>query len=207
MIRILGKASSINVRKVLWACEEIGLTYVREDWGSGFRDTSIPEFLKLNPNGLVPVVEMDGLVLWESNTILRYLASISGRDDLLPIDAGARAHVEKWMDWQASDFNSAWRYAFQALVRKNAGFADPVEIAASLSAWSRHMGILEGEVATRRYIAGETFSLADIPIGLSVNRWFETPVPVREDFPAVEAYFERLSTRPAFIKHGRNGVP
>src|ERR1044071_10179002 len=84
LIKILGKASSINVRKVLWACEEIGLPYTREDWGSGFRDTQAPEFLALNPNGLVPVVVIDDLVLWESNTILRYLAASHGAHELLP---------------------------------------------------------------------------------------------------------------------------
>ncbi len=207
MIRILGKASSINVRKVLWACEEIGVGYTREDWGSGFRDTRIPEFLTLNPNGLVPVVIVDGLVLWESNTILRYLASAYRRVDLLPAEPAGRAEVEKWMDWQATEFNNSWRYAFQALIRKNPAFGDEGELNTSVSEWSRHVAILDQVLQRHVYVAGDSFTLADIPIGLSVNRWFAAPIVGRADFRAVSEYFERLSTRPAFLLHGRNGLP
>lgn len=207
MIRILGKASSINVRKVLWACDEIGMEYEREDWGTGFRDTHVPAFLRLNSNGLVPVVIIDGTALWESNTILRYLASVSGRHDLLPADPGARAQIEKWMDWQATEFNNAWRYAFQALVRENPAFSDPAQLAASVSDWSRHVAMLDAVLTSSRFVAGDAFTLADIPIGLAVNRWFAAPVPDRPEFPAAAAYYERLSTRPAFLRHGRNGLP
>jgi glutathione S-transferase len=208
VIRILGKASSINVRKVLWACDEIGVAYVREDWGSGFRDTHSPDFLTLNPNALVPVVLIDGTTpLWESNTILRYLASCHDRTDLLPAEPAPRAQVEKWMDWQATEFNNAWRYAFQALVRKNPAFTNPAELQASVRDWSRHVGILDAVLRSSPYVAGAAFTLADIPIGLAVNRWFATAIPDRPAFPAVSAYFERLSTRPAFMDHGRNGLP
>ena len=207
LIKILCKASSINVRKVLWACEEIGLPHTREDWGSGFRDTQVPEFLALNPNGLVPVVVIDDLVLWESNTILRYLAASHGAHELLPAAPRERAQVEKWMDWQATDLNSSWRYAFQALVRKNPAFQNAAEIDASVVAWSRNLAILEGRLAANAYVAGDHFTLADVPIGLSVNRWFMTPIPDRPDFPAVTAYYDRLSHRPPFVRHGRNGVP
>lgn len=207
MIRVLGKASSINVRKVLWACDEIGVDYTREDWGSGFRDTHVPEFLSLNPNGLVPVVIVDGLVLWESNTILRYLASAHGRTDLLPTEPGPRAEVEKWMDWQASEFNNSWRYAFQALIRKNPAFQDEAQLEVAVSEWSRHVAILDQMLKHRAYVAGDSFTLADIPIGLSINRWFAAPIDGRTDFQAVSDYFERLSARPAFLLHGRNGVP
>ena len=207
VIRILGKASSINVRKVLWACDEMGLAYVREDWGSGYRDTRTPGFLDLNPNGLVPVIVVDDFVLWESNTILRYLAASCGDCELLPAAARDRAQVEKWMDWQATEFNNSWRYAFQALARGNPAFANPTEIDTSLREWSWNVGILERQLATTAYITGNRFTLADVPIGLSVNRWFMTPVPGRSDFPAVSAYYDRLSNRTAFLRHGRNGVP
>lgn len=207
MIRILGKASSINVRKVLWACDEIGVSYQREDWGSGFQDTHLPDFLRLNPNGLVPVVIIDGAPLWESNTIVRYLASAHGRTDLLSPEPLARAHIEKWMDWQATEFNNAWRYAFQALVRQNADFSDPQQVQTSVREWTRHVGILDDALSTHRYVAGDAFTVADIPIGLAVNRWFAAPIPHRSEFPAVSAYFERLSERPAYLRHGRNGVP
>lgn len=207
MIQILGKASSINVRKVLWVCEEIGLVYEREDWGSGFRDTRAADFLALNPNGLVPVVIIDGLVLWESNTILRYLASVQERADLLPIEPARRALVEMWMDWQATEFNNSWRFAFQALVRNNPAFQDEAQVRAAVVDWTRHFAILDRVLQHHPYVAGAGFTLADIPIGLAVNRWFAAPISERTEFPAVSAYFERLSTRPAYLLHGRNGVP
>ena len=114
-LKILGRTSSINVRKVLWTCAELSRDFEREDWGSGFRPTQDPAFLALNPNALVPVLienEGDGdFVLWESNTICRYLAAKAARDDLLPASPRDRAEVERWMDWQAGELNNAWRYA------------------------------------------------------------------------------------------------
>ncbi len=196
-LRIIGKASSINVRKVLWACDEMGLPFDRSDDG--------PERAR-NPNGLVPVIVDGDFVLWESNTILRYLAGRHGSAVLLPSESRARAEVEKWIDWQATEFNSAWRYAFMALARRNPAFDDARQIEASKQDWTRMVGILDARLAeTKAYVAGTAFTLADIPIGLSVNRWFMTPMK-RPPFPAVEAYYERLSERPAFMKHGRNGI-
>ncbi|TQT37693.1 glutathione S-transferase N-terminal domain-containing protein, partial [Xanthomonas perforans] len=112
MLEIYGKPSSINVRKVLWLCDELGLDYTLHAYGSGFASVQTPEFRALNPNALVPVIRAGELVLWESNTICRYLAARSQRDDLLPAAPAARALVEQWMDWQATELNTAWRYAF-----------------------------------------------------------------------------------------------
>ena len=197
MIRILGKASSINVRKVLWTCEEIGIAYTRADDG--------PE-LKQNPNGLVPVIVDGDFVLWESNSIIRYLANKWSAEALLPTEPQRRAEVDRWIDWQATEFNSAWRYAFSAIVRKNPAFQDAREIEASKKQWTRMAAILDSQLAhTSGHVAGAAFTLADIPIGLSVNRWFMTPLE-RPAFRHVEAYYERLSGRPAFLRHGRNGI-
>ena len=197
MLRIIGKASSINVRKVLWACEEIGVAYTRED--------SAPE-MALNPNGLVPVMVDGDFVLWESNTILRYLANKWHATSLLPTEPRPRAEVERWIDWQATEFNTAWRYAFSALVRRNPAFGDTRQIEASKADWARMVGILDAVLSRRSHVAGDAFTLADIPIGLSVNRWFMTPMD-KPAFPAVSAYYDRLSQRPAFLEHGRNGIP
>ncbi len=197
MIRILGKASSINVRKVLWTCEEIGIAYSRADDG--------PE-LEQNPNGLVPVIVDGDFVLWESNSIIRYLANKWTAHTLLPTEPRARAEVDRWIDWQATEFNSTWRYAFSAIVRRNPAFNDPRDIDASKKQWTRMVAILDSQLAhTGGHVAGAAFTLADIPIGLSVNRWFMTPFD-RPAFPHVEAYYERLSARPAFVRHGRNGI-
>lgn len=209
MLRVLGKASSINVRKVLWTADEIGLAFAREDWGSGFRPLDEPTFLALNPNALVPVLVDGDLVLWESNTIVRYLAAEYGsRTSLLPATPRARAEVEKWMDWQATELNGAWRYAFMALVRQSPAHRGEAEIAGSVRDWGAKMRLLDGQLAaTGAYVTGPHFTVADVVLGLSVHRWFMTPIASRPELAAVTAYYERLSTRPAFLRHGRNGIP
>lgn len=207
MLRVLGRASSVNVRKVLWTCREIGIDYHREDFGGTFASTATPEFLAMNPNGLVPVIEDEAGPLWESNTICRYLAAKHGRTDLLPASPRERAGVEQWMDWQATDLNGSWSYAFMALVRDDPQCRDPQLIRASEVKWNAMMGILERRLAsTGAFAAGANFTLADIGLGLSVNRWLMTPIE-RPDAPAVAAYFERLKQRAGFIEHGCNGVP
>lgn len=206
MLKVLGKPSSINVRKVLWTCAEIGLPFEQESWGAGFRPTEVPEFLALNPNAMVPVIKDGDFVLWESNTICRYLASKHGRADLLPARPMERARVEQWMDWQAGELNNAWRYAFMALVRNSAMHTDPLAIASSVESWNRHIGILDRQLSqTGAYAAGPDFTLADIVLGLSVNRWLMTPM-TRPEYPALSAYVERLRRREGFQEYCGNGV-
>jgi glutathione S-transferase len=231
MLRILGRASSINVRKVLWTCAEIGLPFEREDWGLGFKPTSDPAFTALNPNALVPVViappsggvpplppeggepawerpgaDSDGdFVLWESNTICRWLAAEHGREDLLPKSPRDRAEVERWMDWQATELNSAWRYAFHGLVRKNPQCQDAAQIEASVQQWNRTMGLLDAQLQrTGAYAAGAHFTLADVVLGVSTHRWLETPIE-RPALPHVAAYCARLRERPGFQQYVPSG--
>ena len=207
MIKILGKSSSINVRKVLWTATELGLGYEQEQWGSGFRPTDTPEFLALNPNAMVPVLLDRDQVLWESNTICRYLASRSGETALLPAAPAARAVVEQWMDWQATELNNSWRYAFMSTVRQSPTHQDAALLAAGIANWNRHMAMLEGQLSDGRdYVCGQAFTLADVVLGLSTHRWLSAPIE-RPVLPAVLAYYERLSERPAFMQHGRNGQP
>jgi glutathione S-transferase len=211
MITLLGRPNSINVRKVLWLCDELGLGVDLQPWGSGALDTKSAAFLALNPNGLVPVLRepaADGeFVLWESNTICRYLAGREGRADLLPADLRARACVEQWMDWQATELNTAWRYAFMGLVRRNPAFADPHQIQASASAWNRAMGLLDAQLArTGAHVAGREFTLADIVVGLAAWRWTQTPIE-RPPLVHVEGWMDRLSAREGYRRHGSNGVP
>jgi glutathione S-transferase len=207
MLQILGKSTSINVRKVLWLCQELELPYELQQWGAGDRSTEAPEFRALNPNGMVPVIQDGSFVLWESNAICRYLAAAHGKAGLLPANPQERALVEQWMDWQATELNNSWRYAFMALVRRSAAHTDPDAIAAGVSNWNRHMAMLEGQLQrTGAFVTGGRFTLADIVLGLATNRWFMTPME-RPVLPAVTDYYERLSQRPAFLAQGRNGVP
>lgn len=206
MLKILGKRSSINVRKVLWACAELGLSHQLEEWGSGCSDVNTDAFKALNPNAMVPVLIDGDFVLWESNAILRYLANCHGGSALYPLEPRARARVDQWLDWQASDLNGAWRYAFMALVRHSPEHGDARQTQRSLDAWHRFMRVLEGRlVDTGAYVAGETFSLADIAVGLSVHRWYQTPFE-HPHLDAVDDYYRRIERRAGFIAHC-TGVP
>ena len=210
MLRLLGKAASINVAKVMWTAAELGLEVAREDWGAGYAPLTDPGFTALNPNRTVPVLIDGDFVLWESNTIIRYLAERAGAEALYARAPRDRARVNQWIDWQASDLNGAWRYAFTALVRRDPAFDDQRSIDRSLLQWSGCMAVLERQLATTgAYVAGTRFTLADIPIGLSVLRWFAWPeegARKRPKLPAVDAYLSRLNSRPAFVEHGVRNV-
>jgi glutathione S-transferase len=207
VLRIYGYAASINVRKVLWTCAELGLDFEREDWAGPFRPTSDPVFLALNPIGMVPVIDDDGIIIWESNTIARYLASSRGRVELLPTDPRQRAHIEMWMDWQASDFNNSWRVAFQGLVRKSPDHREASAIERSMASLSRMVALVDAQLAkSGGYICGAQFSLADIPIGLSIQRWRSIPAD-KPRLAHVDRYYERLCERTGFRLYGRDGGP
>jgi glutathione S-transferase len=207
MLKILGRTSSLNVRKVLWACDELGLAYEREDWGTGFASPRSPEFLALNPNGLVPVLIDEQGALYESNTICRYLAARFGHGHLLPVEPRPRAGVEQWMDWQATTLNPTWGYAFLALGRPTPGYDDPEKIAASAEAWNKAMAILDQRLEqTGAHVAGHDFTLADVVLGVSVHRWVRTPID-HADLPAVRAYYARLKDRPEFGRWALDDVP
>jgi len=140
-MKLLGRVTSINVRKVLWTGAEIGLAFDHEPWGEAPWSLADPAFLALNPSGLIPVLVDGDFVLRESNTICRYLAGLHGRLDLLPAPGRERATVEQWMDWMATELNTSWRYAFLAIVRRSPGFADPTQVQASLAGWARQLAL------------------------------------------------------------------
>lgn len=207
MLRIYGRANSINVRKVLWMCDEVGETYEREDWGRGYKPTSDAAFQKVSPFGVVPVIDDNGFILRESNTIVRYLASKHGRADLYPTDLKVRATLEAWMDWAATDIYTSIRPVFLGKVVKQPAFTDPKVIEAGQIDWNRQMGLLEAHLAAAGpYITGGAFTIADIPVGLIVNRW-KTIEFAKPDLKAVADYYDRLAERPGYRAHGRNGTP
>ncbi len=207
MLNILGRSSSINVRKVLWTCSELDQPFEHESWGAGYQSTQSEDFLKLNPNAMVPVILDGDFVLWESNSIIRYLASSRFAEWLYPSAPRQRARIDQWIDWQASDLNKSWGYVFMALVRKSSTHQEPDQIEASTNAWCTCMAVLDQQLQhTGSFIAGDQFTLADIPIGLSVHRWFSTPL-ARPEFSAVAAYYDRLNDRIGYRMYGRNGAP
>ena len=205
MLRVYGRANSINVRKVLWMLDEVGVKYAREDWGRGFKSTDDPTFRKINPVGVVPVIDDGDFRLRESNSIVRYLAEKHGRADLYPKDLETRATIESWMDWASTEFAGGMRPVFHGLVVKNPAFTDKVESGAK--EWAKQMSVLEQHLAAKGpYVMGQTFTIGDIPVALVVNRWFSINFQ-KPEFKAVSAYYDRLSQRPGYKAHGRNGTP
>ncbi|WP_374438814.1 glutathione S-transferase family protein [Inhella sp.] len=203
MLKILGRVSSINVRKVLWTCAELGLPFEREDWGAGFRSTQEPAFLALNPNAQIPVLVDGDFTLWESNSICRYLAAQYGQGRLLPPAPQARARVEQWMDWQATDLNSSWRVPFMALVRGQP--TAPEAVQAGVAAWNRQMALLDAQLArSGAWVLGNEFTLAVVVLGVSALRWQRAPM-AHAELPAMQAYLARLAGRPAFVAQGDQG--
>jgi len=207
-LKILGRANSFNVRKVLWVCDEIGIPFVREDFGRGFAPTDTPEFLKLNLTGQVPVVIDGARVMRESNSIVRYLAAKHRAIDLYPDDPGARQAVEQWMDWVAYDITHALRGAFLGGQLKEAPYDHPWYVEQGQKELIHVIGLLNNHLAEcGPYLLGNNFTIADIPMGLVVNRWFMISNLDRPHYSAVAAYYDLLTERPAFRAHGRNGLP
>ena len=205
MLKVYGRPNSINVRKVLWMLGELGLQYEREDWGRGFKSTDDPVFRRINPVGVVPVIDDGAFRLRESNSIVRYLAEKHGRADLYPKALEARATVESFMDWASTELASGMRSVFHGLVVKNPAYVGMVD--AGAKDWAQQMRILEDHLAAKGpYVMGESFTIGDIPVGLAVNRWFSIDFP-KPALKVVSAYYDRLSERPAYKAHGRNGTP
>jgi glutathione S-transferase len=205
MLKVYGRANSINVRKALWMLDEVGEKYEREDWGRGFKPTDDPVFRKINPVGVVPVIDDGDFRLRESHAIVRYLAEKHGRADLYPKDLRTRATIDSWMDWAATEFASGMRPVFHGLVVKNPAFANMVE--SGTQEWAKQMRVLEDHLAAgNSHVMGRSFTIGDIPVGLVVNRWFTIPFQ-KPEFKSVAAYYDRLAERPPYRAHGRNGTP
>ena len=172
MLRIWGRNNSVNVQKPLWCCEEMGVQYERVDAGGTFGVVNTPQYRNLNPNGLVPTIEDDGFVLWESNAIVRYLAAKHSAGKLWPEDLKVRAEADKWMDWQSSTFWPTFRPLFWNLVRTPVDQRDEKAMEESRLKTAELLGYLDAHLKHRDYIAGEALTMGDIPMGCAAWRWF-----------------------------------
>ena len=205
MLKIWGRLSSINVRKVVWCAQELGLAFERTEAGGRFGVVKTPEYLALNPNALVPTIEIDDEAsgapfrLWESNVIVRYLAARYSLGGLYPEPLSARFDAERWMDWQQTLLNPATRSAFIQWIRTPAAQRDADAAARSVQATEPLMAVLDAHLATRTFMGGERFTIADIPVGCELHRWFGLPAALysRPSWPNLERYFAGLRTRPA----------
>ncbi|KAB7784980.1 glutathione S-transferase family protein [Methylorubrum populi] len=195
-LKLWGRASSGNVQKALWALDELGLAYEHIEAGGAHGIVGDASYRALNPNGLVPTLEEDGFVLWESNAILRYLAHAHGGPLALPEAPRARALIDQWLDWQATAFTPAMRDAFLQLVRVAPEKRDPRVVEASRVNSERCAALLDRHLADTPFVAGETFSIADIAVGLAAHRWFQLPLE-REERPNIRRWLDGLAQRPA----------
>jgi glutathione S-transferase len=195
MIRLLGRATSGNVQKVIFLLEEMGLPYQREDYGRQFNNTG-GDYLKLNPTGKVPTLIDDMTVIWESNTILRYLAGKT-MSPLYPTGPARRSEVERWMDWLLATLNPPYVGLFREAKKA------PAERAASWAADVKEMAtqlqLLDNHFAKQPYLAGDAFSVADIALAPIVARCLDFPIDL-PDLPHLKAWRERIAARPAFKK-------
>ena len=198
MLRIWGRSNSVNVKKALWAMEELGLQYQRIDAGMQFGVNKTPEYLKMNPTGLVPTIDDGGFVLWDSHSIVRYLAAKHGAGTLWPTDLQARADAERWMDW-AFTFLSAFRPVFWGLVRTPPEKRDANAIEEGRKKCAELLAIPDQTLAAKPYLAGGALTMGDIPLGCHVQLWMRLPIE-RPQHPHLAAWFDRLCTRPAFKK-------
>jgi glutathione S-transferase len=197
MLKIWGRPNSINVQKVLWCCGELGLQYDRIDAGNEFGITKTPEYRGLNPNGLVPTIEDGDFQLWESNVIVRYLAQTNERGQLFPTDIRTRFDAERWMDWQATVFWPALRPLFIELVRTPLANRDAAVIARAEDLSLASARILDARLSDRTFLAGECFSMGDIPAATTVHRWYGLDIH-HPELPNLRRWYELMKQRQPF---------
>jgi glutathione S-transferase len=195
MLRIWGRLSSVNVQKVVWCADEIGLAYERIDAGGAFGLTRTPQYLAMNPNALVPVIEDDGFILYESNAIVRFLAARDSPGGLWPRELRKSADVDRWMEWQSTAFTPAMRDIFWQLVRTPAEKRDALAIEASRSECERLAAILDAHLARSRHLTDNGFTAADIVVGCATHRWLNLPI-TREPRPHLQRWYDEIRSRP-----------
>ena len=200
MLTIYGRRTSANAMLPLWAADELGLEFEQVDIGGPFGGNDRPEYLEKNPNGLVPTIDDDGFVLWESSAITRYLCAKHGLGTLCPTDPHQRARAEQWMDWRLTTVMPMMTPIFWGLVRTAEAERDQAAIRGGIERGYKVWGLLDRHLAGSAYVVGDTFTMADIPLGPQAHRWLEL-VDDRPPMKHLEAWYQRLSERPAFRTH------
>ena len=194
MTLIWGRITSINVRKVIWALQELGMPFERKDAGAAFGVVHTDEYAQLNPNRLVPLLVQGERTLWESNVIVRYLCASQQR--LCPTDPWLRADADRWMDWQQTTFSPAGRDAFIQLFRKPEGVPNMDKVNASVKLTLPLLDLLDHHLSQRPFLAGDAFGMADIPMGCEVHRWKGLPI-AHSPRPHLDRWYAAVSQRPA----------
>lgn len=206
MLKIWGRRDALNVQKVLWCCAEVGAEFERTDAGRQYGVVNTAEYLAKNPNARVPTLEDGDLVLWESNTIVRYLSAKYSFGKLYPEDLGQRAESEKWMDWKLTTvFMPYFRPLYLTMLRVPADRQDRAQIDEWQQKVIEKLGILDRHLASRPFVAGERLTVGDIPIGTLVGRWYGIDLE-RPSMRHLEAWYARLCERPGFREHVLNEI-
>ena len=200
MLRIWGRTNSSNVQKVMWAVGELGLAHERIDIGGAFGRLDSPEYTALNPNRLIPTIEDDGAVIWESNAIVRYLAARYGAGGLWAEDPAVRSAADRWMDWQLTTVQPGLQPVFWGLIRTAPDKRDMAAIRAGAERLSQAMTILDRHLADRAFIAGDTLTIGDIPVGVAAWRFFSLDI-ARPDLPHLATWYRRLQAREPYRAH------
>jgi glutathione S-transferase len=198
MLKIWGRLSSINVRKVVLAARWMGLEFDRVDAGREHGIVRTPEYLGRNPNGLVPLMEDDDFQLWESNVIVRYLCAKHSPGTLYPKDLRTRFDAERWMDWQQTTLNPAGREAFVQLIRTPAEKRNADAVAQSVEATEPLLAVLDRHLAQRPFMAGAAFTMADIPIACEMHRWLGLPI-VHSPRPHLARWYQNILGKTASL--------
>ncbi len=202
MLKIWGRANSVNVQKVLWCCDELGLPFERIDAGLQFGRVNDPEYLELNPNGQIPTLVDGSFVLWESNSILRYLALQYGASSsLYPTEPKLRASIDRWLDWSLSTLQPAERPVFISLVRTAPDQRDTAALEANLQTLIKRWKLLDAHLQGRFHLESDKFTIADIVLGAFAKRWFGLEGIERPPMPSLERWYQRLAQRVPFKKH------
>ena len=200
MLKIWGRTNSINVQKVLWCCGELDLHYERVDAGMQFGVNNTAEYKALNPNGLVPTINDDGFVLWESHAIVRYLSRKHGLGRLAPEDSRIHADADRWMEWYSTTMWANLRPVFWNLVRTAPDKRNMKEVEECRQKLAANLAIVDAQLSERAYMAGPSFTMADIPMGVAAYRWFNLPIE-RPFMSHFERWYKRICERPAFQQH------
>lgn len=201
MLTIWGRRNSANLQKAMWAVGELGLAHERIDAGGSFGGLDTPEYLAMNPNGLVPVIDDDGTIVWESHAVVRYLAAKYGSGSLWAEDPGERALSDRWMEWTATMLQPAFLGGvFWGGYRTPPEKQKPASVARSLARTNTLLGILDRHLADTAFVAGDRLTMGDIPVGAQLYRYFTLDIE-RPRLPQVEAYYARLQERPAYRDH------
>ncbi|HHB1473514.1 TPA: glutathione S-transferase [Yersinia enterocolitica] len=199
MLTVWGRNNSTNVKKVLWCLEELGVSYERVDVGGQYGKLNDPLYRSLNPNGLIPCLQDGDFILWESNTIVRYLAAQYGDNALYLPEAKQRAAAEKWMDWATSSVVEPFKAVFIGLVRTAPELQDKAKIAHGIDQLNALMAIADEALSKQTYLSGDKFGIGDIPLGCLAYAWFNLPIE-RPELPHLQRWYQSLTHRAAFQK-------